>query len=67
MERLVNDIMDSVMLYGAVAFVVFWLIFASALSGVAEWFVPYGVVAMASLPVFILLDIAMYFIRRLYK
>lgn len=59
MTRLVNDILDSLALYGLIAFFSFWSMIAFVVLDFAEWLVPYLFYLMGALPLFLLIDLVM--------
>ena len=63
MERFVNDTLNSLMLYGVIAFVAFWSMMACVWFDVLLGAVPFLVYTMGSLPVMISMDFVMYLWR----
>jgi hypothetical protein len=60
MTRLVNDILDSLALYGLIAFFSFWSMIAFVWFDFAEWLVVYLFYAMGALPLFVAFDVMLW-------
>lgn len=64
MKQLWNDILDSLLLYGMVSFVLLWLIVALVWFDYAEWLIPYLFTFMlCSLPILVFIDLIFFGLR----